>query len=61
MVGSVDKRPHSLKSKINWNIGWLADRDKQNDLIGDWLEMVDSKTYRCNWYKKVILNVNQIF
>ncbi len=52
----VDRRPQSSKARISWHPAWLGERDRQGGVVGDWAEPVDSKTFRCNWCKKVRVN-----
>ena len=38
---------NSAKRLINWHTGWLAEKDGNGDLVGDWAQYSDKEQLKC--------------
>ena len=48
-VGYVDNRSQAQKATRRWKDDWMVEVDKQGDRVGDWVQHVDIKSFRCRW------------
>ena len=48
-VGYVDNRTQAQKATRRWKDDWMLEVDKQGDRVGDWVQQVGIKSFRCRW------------